>query len=260
VTSRPRAQLLLPVRNRAAFLDAYFSKAPRTFTSTPPAAPPGDTEEGAPISTEGEVTAGGMFVPGELDVALGEECDVELVFQEEHVRFHIRAVVKWKRTQPGRRALPPGVGIEFLASEVRTQEQILRFAEGKESVSHVDRARRWTLQVDVKLTGEGGTIVGVTDDISAGGCFVLTDAPLVIGSRVDVKLRSPGTLFGWLTVAGVVSWRRVQPDRTGVGIELKFESERQQRAMQRILDVVKARALRDVRVKVPRMTTPPTEA
>lgn len=257
MTTRQRAQLLLPVRNRAAFLDAYFSKGPAP--SSRPSKPPGDTEEGAPISTEGEVT-GGMFVPGELDVGLGEECDVELVFQEEHVRFHIRAAVKWKRTLPGRRALPPGVGIEFLASELRTQEQILRFAEGKESVSHVDRARRWTLQVDVKLTGQGGTIVGVTDDISEGGCFVLTDTPIEPGSRVDVKLRAPGTLFGWLTIAGVVTWRRVQPERTGVGIELKFDNQRQQRAMQRILDVVKARTLRDVRVKVPRLTTPPTEA
>lgn len=214
-----------------------------------------------PPSTEGEVTAGGMFVPGELDVGLGEECDVELVFQEEHVRFHIRAVVKWKRTMPGRRALPPGVGIEFLASELRTQEQIIRFAEGKESVSHVDRARRWTLQVDVKLTGHpDGPIVGVTDDISEGGCFVLTDAPIEPGSRVDVKLRAPGTLFGWLTIAGVVTWRRVEPGRTGVGIELKFDNDRQRRAMERIVEVVKARALRDVRVKVPRVTTPPTEA
>ena len=253
-----RAQLLLPVRNRTAFLDAYFTKGPS------PSSPPSDiTQEGAPVrppSTEGEVTTGGMFVPGELDVSLGEECDVELVFQEEHVRFHIRAVVKWKRTQPGRRALPPGVGLEFLASELRTQEQIIRFAEGKESVSHIDRARRWTLQVDVKLTGQGGTIVGVTDDISERGCFVLTETLIEPGTRVDVKLRSPGTLFGWLTVAGVVTWRRVEPGRTGVGIELKFDSERQQRAMQRIVDVVKARALRDVRVKVPRVTTPPTEA
>lgn len=251
---RARAQLLLPVRNRAAFLDAYFSKAP------PPSTPPVTTHEDAPGSTEGEVTAGGMFVPGELDVALGEECDVELVFQEEHVRFHIRAVVKWKRTQAGRRALPPGVGLEFFASEARTQEQILRFAKGKESVSHVDRARRWTLQVDVRIAERGRTVEGVTDDISEGGCFVLTDVPLEPGTRVDVKLRAPGSLFGWLTVPGVVTWRRVQPERTGVGVELRFDNERQRRAMQKIVNVVKARALREVRVKVPRVATSPTQA
>jgi Tfp pilus assembly protein PilZ len=65
VTSKPRAQLLLPIRNRAAFLDAYFSKN----------------------------ETGGLFVPGELDVELGDDVDVELHFTEEQVRFHIRARV-----------------------------------------------------------------------------------------------------------------------------------------------------------------------
>lgn len=258
------------MRNRAAFLDAYFSKggAPRGSSREGGAV---STQEGAPVTdsslpstSEGKAVigddTGGMFVAGELDVSLGEECDVELVFQEEHVRFHIRAVVKWKRTQVGRRSLPPGVGLEFLPSEKRTQDQIMRFAEGKESVSHVDRPRRWSLAVDVKVTDQTSrTIAGVTDDISEGGCFVITDAPLVIGRPVEVKLKAPGSLFGWLTIEGVVTWRREQPGRSGVGIELKFGNERQRRAMQRILEVVKARTLREVRVKVPRVTTPPTQ-
>ena len=46
--TKQRAQLLLPLRNRAAFLDAHFDK--------------GD--------------AGGLFVPGELDVELGDDVDV----------------------------------------------------------------------------------------------------------------------------------------------------------------------------------------
>ena len=48
--------------------------------------------------------------------------------------------------EAGRRSLPPGVGIEFLPAEQATAAQILRFAEGKESVSHKERNRRYALQ------------------------------------------------------------------------------------------------------------------
>lgn len=204
-----------------------------------------------------------MFVPGEVDVMLGEEVDVELFFHEEQVRFHIRAQVKWQRTQMGRRSLPPGVGIEFLPSEQRTQEQILRFAEGKEGVSHVDRSRRWSLHVDVRMRDEARDLViaGVTYDISEGGCFVVTNELIAPGTPVVVKLKSPGTLFGWLTLDGVVTWRRVQPARTGVGVELKFANESQRIKMKKIIDVVKMRMLQGVRIKVPRLpSSPPTSA
>ena len=227
-----RAQLMLPLRNRAAFLEAYFSRA------------------------GGE---GGLFVPGELDIALGDDVDVELNFTEEQVRFHIRARVVWKRTQAGRRSIPPGVGIEFLATEERTQAQILRFAEGKESVSHVERDRRFALQVDVKLTHQGRELTGITDDISEGGCFVLTDINFAVGTMVAVRLRAPGQVFGWLTLPADVAWIRNQKGRDGMGLTFRFESDRQRAKVRRIIDVLKARMVREVRVKVPRTaSTPPT--
>jgi uncharacterized protein (TIGR02266 family) len=232
--TRARAQLLLPLRNRTQFLDQYFQK--------------GDAE-------------GGLFVPGELDVTLGDVVDVELSFAEEHVRFHIRAQVKWKRTGPARRSLPPGVGIEFLASEQRTQQRILAFAEGKESVSHRARDRRWHLQVDVTLRAGTSTFTGVTDDLSEGGCFVLTDRPMVVGDRVTMRLRAPGTLFGWITLAGIVAWRRVDDvgNSTGVGVELVFESDRQRAKVKKIVDHLKERMVRELKVKTPR-SQPPTES
>lgn len=259
--TRARAQLLLPLRNRAAFLDAYFS---RGGSSQPPALPRSVRGAGGERSEDGEGhggEGGGLFVPGELDVELGEEVDVELSFTEEQVRFHIRARVKWKRTAAGRRAIPPGVGIEFLPSQQRTQRQILRFAEGKESVHHVARERRWSLAVDVRLSDGHGAqaAAGVTDDISEGGCFIVTTAPLEPGMRVEVKLKAPGALFGWLTLPGFVAWRRQQSGNDGVGIEFAFESERQREKVKKIVHLLKERSLRDVRIQVPRVaSTPPT--
>lgn len=254
--TRTRPQLLLPLRNRAAFLDAYFSRGSASIPPASSVSPAARARAGAAESGD----TGGLFVPGELDVELGEEVDIELQFTEEHVRFHIRARVKWKRTAAGRRALPPGVGIEFLPSELRTQQQILRFAEGTESVHHVARDRRWSLAVDVRVTdGNAVEAAGITDDISEGGCFVRTSAALDVGARVEVKLKAPGSLFGWLTLSGFVAWRRQEPERDGVGIEFAFDSERKREKVKKIVHVLKERSLRDVRIQVPRVaSTPPT--
>ena len=126
MSTRPptRSQLLLPLKDRAAFLEQSFDK--------------------------GE--AGGLFVPGEVEVGLGDEVDVELHFIEDQVRFRIRGIVKWKRENAGRRSIPPGIGIEFLPSEGHTRDHLMAFAEGPESGNHVERERRYALQVDVKLS------------------------------------------------------------------------------------------------------------
>jgi Tfp pilus assembly protein PilZ len=225
---KPRAQLLLPLLNRAAFLDAYMSK-----------------------SQDG----GGLFVPGEIDVELGDDVDVELSFAEEQVRFSIRAKVAWKRTNAGRRALPPGVGIAFADGEQRTEQQILRFAEGKESVSHKDREKRWHINVDVKLDHAGQELTGITDDISEGGCYVLVDIALPVGSLVDVRLRAPGSLFGWMTLRAYVQWRRTQAGKDGMGLEFRFVNERQKAKLAKLVAVLRERHLRDVRVKLPRLSS-----
>ena len=228
-----RPQLLLPLHNRAVFLEQFFTKGEQ----------------------------GGLFVPGELDVALGEEVDVELQFVAEGVRFHIRALVKWKRGAPGRRSLPPGIGIEFLQSDRRTQQQLLRFAEGRESVSHVARdSRRYALQVDVRINNAAGELSGTTDDISEGGCFVLTDVNLDVGTALDIKLRSAGSLFGWLTVPAVVAWRREQSGRDGMGLQFQFGTERARRKVQKIVAHLKERNVRELQILTPRTSSPPVKA
>jgi Tfp pilus assembly protein PilZ len=224
--ARPRAQLLLPMRNRQAFLEQHFQK--------------------------GE--AGGLFVPGDLEVELGDEVDVELHFAEEQVRFHIRAQVKWKRQNAGRRSIPPGVGIEFLAMDRATEQQILRFAEGKESVSHVERERRFAVQMDVRVEGPRGMeLEGTTDDVSEGGCFVVTDVNLDVGTPVVARLKVPGALFGRLKLPAVVAWRREQTTRSGMGLQFQFETDRQRQKMHKALALLKERMLRDLQVKTPKL-------
>lgn len=229
MTSPGRSQLILPLRNRAQFVEQCF-----------------DQDD-----------SGGLFVPGDLDVALGDEVDLEIAFVEEQVRFHIRAVVRWKRASAGRRALP-GVGLGFLPSEATTKGQLLRFARG-EDVDHVEReGRRYALHLEVKLGVEGApSRVVSTDDMSEGGCFLLVDPPLPIGTNVEITLRAPGALFSWLTLKGRVAWRRSQgsAQRGGVGVEFRFADDRQRRRMAKLLVLLRERLGRELRVLPPKVSS-----
>jgi len=229
VSAPGRSQLILPLRNRAQFLEQCF-----------------DQDD-----------SGGLFVPGDLDVTLGDEVDLEIAFVEEQVRFHIRAVVRWKRASAGRRALP-GVGLGFLPSEATTKGQLLRFARG-EDVEHVEReGRRYALHLEVKLDVDGApSRVVSTDDMSEGGCFLLVDPPLAIGTSVEVTLRAPGALFSWLTLKGRVAWRRSQghAQRGGVGVEFRFDDERQRRRMEKLLVLLRERLGRELRVQPPKVSS-----
>jgi len=227
VKSRP--QLLLPLQDWQAFLEQ-------------------STEKGE---------AGGLFVPGEVEVELGEEVDVEVHFVPDQVRFHIRGVVKWKRENAGRRSIPPGIGIEFLPSERHTREHLLEFARGSEAPKHVERERRFHLQVDAVLKHGEQKLTGLTDDISEGGCFVNTDVRLPIGTPVEVKVRAPGTLFGWLTISATVAWTRTDPQRSGVGLAFIFETERKREKVKKIVALMKERAARELKIRTPRLSTPP---
>jgi Tfp pilus assembly protein PilZ len=200
-------------------------------------------------------------VPGDLDVGLGDEVDLELSFLEEQVRFHIRALVLWKRPQSGRRAVPPGLGLGFLPSEQGTKKQLLAFVNG-EAVDHTEReSRRFSVAVEVRFEAKErkGTRETLTDDLSAGGCFLRMDPPLPIGTMLTLKLKAPGALFGWVTVMAVVCWQRVEqgsPDRTGVGVEFLFSSQRVRDKVGKVVAVHKERLVQDLQIKAPRSNPP----
>lgn len=226
--SASRPFLLLPVRNRAAFRQQSF-----------------DQEDG------------GLFVPGDADVALGEEVELEIHFLAEEVRFRIRALVRWKRSS-ARRSAPPGLGLTFLASEQAARTQLLSFVDG-DDVQHRERdARRLPIHVEAKVDVAGRDVVCQTDDISSGGCFLLTDERPAIGSRVLLKLKGTGALFPWISLVGVVCWHRVDGDRGGFGVRFVIDSPREQRRIDKLVAVVRERVAREIRLRAP--TLPPSSA
>ncbi|MDP2341301.1 MAG: PilZ domain-containing protein [Deltaproteobacteria bacterium] len=227
----------MPLRNRAVFREQSF-----------------------------ENNQGGLFVPGDVDVALGEEVVLEISFLEEQVRFRIRASVKWKRAAAGRRALP-GVGLAFLPSEQSTRDQLESFVNG-DHVDHVERdTRRYSLHLEIKVdAGALGQSVRRTDDLSLGGCFLLWDDPPPIGTVVKLKLTAPGAFFSWITLPATVCWHRtdvvddgnsVRRETGGCGLQFMFNRDADRRRTEKLLAVLKERFVREVRVLAPKATLPP---
>jgi Tfp pilus assembly protein PilZ len=218
------AQLMLPVLNRAAFLEKMFD------------------------STSND--RGGIFVAGDLDVKLGEEVELELHFMEEAVRFRLRAQVLWKRPTSGRHGLEGGTGLGFATASKKTKERLLAFVDGMDIYHRPRDNRRYPVHVDVRLDTGGGVINAITEDLSEGGCFVLMAEPPPLGTRVAIKFRAENSLFGWLTIQGVVSWQRFEAMRTGAGFEFRFDSDSKRKKMEKLLMVMRERALRVIAPRV----------
>jgi len=81
------------------------------------------------------------------------------------------------------------------------------------------RDRRYTIRFPFAADAElievdaGQQSVGVTSDISLGGCFICTSKPLPVNSRARLRLSRKGQVLDALVVVRIVK------PRVGMGIE-----------------------------------------
>jgi uncharacterized protein (TIGR02266 family) len=81
------------------------------------------------------------------------------------------------------------------------------------------RAPREPLTLKVEYADAGELVSDYTENISAGGTFVLTSRLLPEGTEVRLVLSFPG-LIKPLPISGVVKWTRAEPpEERGVGVE-----------------------------------------
>ncbi len=201
----------------------------------------------------------GIFVPGDADIALGDEVELEIHFMAEEVRFRIRASVRWIR-QSGRRNAPPGLGLNFLPSETQARAQLMAFVDSDSAPTLRERdGRRLPVHVEAKVELEKKSIVAQTDDISSGGCFILSDELPPIGSPVYVRLKGPGAIFSWVSQNAVVCWHRVSAERHGFGVRFVVTGDRDRRRIEKLMALIRERVSREVHLHPPRVKiTPPT--
>lgn len=221
-----RPVLVVPIKNRAEFLEMYFEKG----------------------------GLGGMFVRGLTELTLGDAVELELRFLDEGMDFRVKGTVRWRRTTGGRRSLPPGVGIEFAPASGAAEEKLVAFAMGKE-VAIVHRAgRRYGAQLAVKVAHGAQRDVTLTDDLSEGGAFLVSDAAYEEGDILTLNVRPPGAIFG-ISLNARVAWRR-DAEPAGIGVEFRFDNSRQKQRIEKLVGQLKAQLLGELRVRVPRKGDP----
>ncbi len=213
-----RPVLVVPIKDRAHFLDMYFEKG----------------------------GLGGMFIRGLTQLALGDEVELQLRFLEEAIDFRVRGTVRWRRTTSGRRSLPPGLGIEESGA---AEQKLLAFAMGREVAIVHREGQRYGAQLAVKVTEGSNKSVIATDDLSEGGAFLLTEGDYKVGDVLTLNVRPPGAIFG-IALEARVAWKR-GGDRPGVGVEFRFDNPRQKHRIEKLVGQLKAQLLGELRVRVP---------
>jgi uncharacterized protein (TIGR02266 family) len=80
---------------------------------------------------------------------------------------------------------------------------------------------RHEIYVDVVIGGDSHFYAGLSGDVSRGGIFVATYAPLPVGTPVQVKFVLPD---GELALEGTVRWIRAGSERVSPGLGIRFEN------------------------------------
>jgi uncharacterized protein (TIGR02266 family) len=102
------------------------------------------------------------------------------------------------------------------------------------------RAPRELLTLKVEYTDAGELVSDYTENISAGGTFVLTSRLLPEGTEVRLVLSFPG-LIKPLPITGVVKWTRTEPpEERGVGVQFDLSSEETRARLDEIVERIAA--------------------
>ena len=148
------------------------------------------------------------------DAVLGEELLVEISFPGLPNRALVRAAVD------GLLIDEEGLRVRISDEDASTKDFMLRIARGELKMSAHREHKRFPASLAVGYTRDGEPEVhqGVVDDLGAGGTFVLTQTPPVVGTRVELTIDVPEV--GTIRATGIVAWVKTGPgSNAGFGVD-----------------------------------------
>jgi len=158
---------------------------------------------------------GGVLLPAERAVRVGQNVDLRVSFTEEGLSFRIRGIVRWRRIKAHRGA-PAGWGVEFLASE--NSNLLLQFIRGM-PVRFPNRSKRFSVAMECLCSNWTASGRGVTENMSRTGAFIRLRSSPPVNSRLQLKLLAPD---GPIAVESEVVWSRKQGEEVGLGVQFVF--------------------------------------
>jgi len=88
----------------------------------------------------------------------------------------------------------------------------------------------------VELPSAGGTSLATTSDISTGGCYIESEQPARVGSRILFRLQLPSGR--WLMLAGEVTHAR---EGSGFGVRFVGTAEASRQALTNLIEYLRGR-------------------
>jgi type IV pilus assembly protein PilZ len=185
----------------------------------------------------GDLPGGGAFVPTAERFEIGQRISLCFQFPEIPDGLSVHGSVAWRRTPvPWRSVMLPGIGVAFGSEQRSRVEFLLDFCRGYLSDLRKPGRRIPTqMRADI-LTGEA-RLEALVRDISHGGVFVHTPAPLAPGAAIDLELfvrpdDPPERL------SGRVAWSRIEGDEPGMGVQFDFQSAARKRRFAAYVDAL----------------------
>ena len=175
--------------------------------------------------------AGGMFVPGHLDLALGTYVNVSVELAEENQTIDLRGTIRWKRVQD-QPSFPAGVGVAFDAADIRTRDLLLELSKNSEAFILRRRAPRIPAIVPVDIIGANQTTT-TTVNISAHGAFLKNQYDYSPGERIRLDVL-PTNYSKRISLAAKIVWSR-NDSSPGVGIQFAQPWYRPATGLRRLL-------------------------
>jgi type IV pilus assembly protein PilZ len=185
----------------------------------------------------GDLKGGGAFVPTAERFEIGQRLTISFQFPEIPDGLSVRGHVAWRRTPvPWRSVMLPGVGVAFGMEQRSRVEFLLDFCRGYLSDLRKP-GRRIPTQLRADIVNGDARVEARVRDISHGGVFVLTPAPLTPGALIDLELFvRPDDLPERLS--GRVAWSRLDGDEPGMGVQFDFQSSSRKRRFASYVDAL----------------------
>lgn len=139
---------------------------------------------------------------GPKDLEIGEYVELELVFVQELMIFHIRGSVEENDPQRGKRVC-------FDKNDDRALEVIQSYVHGQRSAHR--RARRFQVSVPVQWADSEAFIDGETADLSQWGAAIRCEALPVPTSLIVLRFLANDPDQDDLLVRAEVIWKRQEP-------------------------------------------------
>ena len=185
----------------------------------------------------GDLPGGGAFVPTAELLEIDQRVSLCFQFPEIPGGLNLGGYVAWRRTPvPWRSVMLPGVGVAFGTEQRSRVEFLLDFCRGY-LCDLRKPGRRIPTQLRADVLFGDARLEALVRDISHGGVFVCTPAPLAQGAFIDLDLfvrpEDPPE-----RLSGRVAWSRCDGGEPGMGVQFDFQSAARRRRFAAYVDAL----------------------